>query len=102
MLKTKLVRTTVSLPEPLFFEIKEMALFERRSFRELVAESLNLYKESAESRTLVNAKKESLINPLFGSWGKGSNGKDYLRKIRYGKDSKNREDYLKSLWKKSS
>ena len=94
MLDTKSTRTTITLPEDLLFEIKKRALLEKKTIKEIINESLNLYLG-------FKTKNTPSVDSLFGAWGKGISGKSYLKKIRYGTIEKKREEYLDKLWKKS-
>lgn len=90
-------RTTITLPEWLLFEIKKKALIERKTIKEIIQEKLSV--------SLGFGKKALDASPsllsLFGAWGKGESGVQFLKRIRYGKDEKARETYLKKVWKKS-
>ncbi|MBI2029857.1 hypothetical protein HYT02_05555 [Candidatus Gottesmanbacteria bacterium] len=94
MLDTKSTRTTITLPEDLLFEIKKRALLEKKTIKEIINESLSSYLG-------FKTKSTPSINSLFGAWGKGISGNSYLKKVRYGKTEKEREEYLGKLWKKS-
>src|SRR3989344_9114248 len=92
---TNYVRTTITLPEELLFEIKKKALMEKKTIKEIVLEGLNNY----------IGKKTTVIPPVsirsfIGLWGKGETGTEFLKRIRYGKEEKERERYLARLWKR--
>ncbi len=95
-MNTKYVRTTISLPEELLFETKKRALIEKKTIKEVVAESLREFL----GRELT-VKPYRKISDYFGIWKKGESGVKYVNRIRYGKAEKRREKYLESLWKKS-
>ena len=67
MSNTKFVRTTITLPEDLLFEIKKQALMERKSMKKIIHERL---RKPATS--------------LYGIWGKGASGLETLKEVRYG------------------
>ena len=92
----KYIRTTITIPEELLYEIKKKALSERKSFKETVEEGLKIYLGKK-----ISASAKSDINSLFGAWGKGVDGKSYLKKTRYVKGDKDRDKYLQNIWKKS-
>lgn len=94
---TKYTRTTLTLPEDLVFEAKKRALAERKSLKEIITEGLSLYLLSDLKAEFI----KSDINSLFGAWGKGETGSEFLKKIRYSRAEKKREEYLDKLWKKS-
>jgi len=93
---TNYVRTTISIPEDLLFEVKKKALLERKTIKEVINEGITTYIGKPTS-----TYKAVNISSFFGSWGKGLSGSNYLEKIRYGKVENTRESYLKKIWKKS-
>lgn len=93
---TNYVRTTITLPEELLFEIKKKALMEKKTIKEIITESLSL-----SLGKNVPTKKEVDIRSLFGAWGKGESGFKFVKRMRYGKEEKAREKYLDKLWKRS-
>ena len=93
---TNYVRTTVSLPEEILYEVKKRALMERKTIKEIINEGISKYIGMP-----ITAIPTSNISSLFGSWGKGLSGSNYLKKIRYSQIEKRRESYLKKIWKKS-
>lgn len=94
-MNTKYVRTTISLPENILFEMKKKALMEKRTIKELISEGLSAYL----GKTLISKSPPKKLTDYFGAWGKGESGVSYVRRIRYSKAEKAREDYLKKLWK---
>lgn len=100
MLTPKYTRTTITLPEELLWQIKKRALKEKRAFKEVVIEGLSFY--------FINSRKyakpessDDWVGSLFGAWGKGEKGVDFVKRRRYGKEEKAREIYLKKAWRKS-
>lgn len=94
-METNFVRTTISLPEELLFEIKKKALMEKKTVKDIVFEGLSSY-----------IGKKSVLPPIsirsfVGSWGKGETGAEFLKRVRYSKEEMRRERYLAKLWKKS-
>ena len=93
---TNFVRTTISLPEDLLYEIKKRALMEKKTVKDIVNEGLSSY-----------LGKENIVIPpvtirsFIGLWGKGETGAKFLKRVRYAKEEKSREKYLAKLWKKS-
>lgn len=95
-MEVKYTRTTITIPEDFLFEIKKIALIKRRTFKEIIEESLSAYLgKDFPSKTSIS------IKDLFGAWGKGPSGLSFLKKARYGKEEKHRERYIEKLWKKS-
>lgn len=95
MLNTKYTRTTITLPEELLFEIKKKALIEKKTIKDVVYEGLSNY-----------VKKKSISPPItissfIGAWGEGESGLKFVKRMRYGKEEKERERYIAKLWKKS-
>ena len=97
---TKYTRTTITLPEELLYEIKKKALAEKKTIKDMINESLSLYVGYSRKKTR-KVKKDSILS-LFGAWGKGESGAQYLKRIRYNKMDIERDKYLEKLWKKSS
>lgn len=95
-MNTNNVRTTITLPEDLLFEIKKKALMERKTITEVITENLSLALGKS-----IPARKPADIKALFGSWGKGESGLRFVKRMRYGKEEKAREKYLDKVWKKS-
>lgn len=93
---TNYVRTTISLPEELLFEIKKKALMERKTITDVITERLSLSLGKS-----IPKKKKPDLDSLFGAWGKGETGLQFLKRVRYGKEEKARERYLAKLWKRS-
>ena len=92
---TKYARTTITLPEDLLYEIKKKALAQRKTIKEIIQESL--------SDSLGYERNEKSVLPLtslFGTWGKGETGNQFLKRVRHSKEEKEREIYLKKIWKK--
>ena len=100
MLNSKYTRTTITIPEEILWAIKAKALMEKRAFKEVVTDGLRLYL-SSNKKYIMPEKAEDWVESLFGSWGKGKNGKEFLKEVRYNKKNKKREVYLEKLWKKS-
>jgi hypothetical protein len=93
---TKYTRTTITIPEDLLFEIKKKALMERKTVKETIMKGLSLY----IGKDIPNETSTDILS-LYGSWGKGITGSSFLKKTRYGVIEKEREKYLKKIWKKS-
>ncbi len=89
------VRTTISLPEDILFEMKKKALMEKRTIKDLISEGLSAYL----GKTIGSKSPAKKLTDFFGAWGKGESGLSYVKRIRYSKAEKEREDYLKKLWK---
>lgn len=90
------VRTTVDLPEDLFFAVKRKALEEKTSLKEVLYKALLTYIKYKEP-----IPPTSSVLSLFGAWGKGEKEMDFLKRIRYSPLEKEREEYLEKRWKKS-
>ena len=100
MLNIKYTITTLTIPEEILWAIKAKALMEKRTFKEVVIDGLRLYL-SSNKKYIMPEKSEDWVESLFGSWGKGEKGIDFVKRTRYSKEEKERENYLKKLWKKS-
>lgn len=100
MLNSAYTRTTITIPVEMLWEIKKRALIEKRAFKEVVIDGLTLYLFNRKKYTELD-NPDDLTESLFGSWGKGEKGIDFVKRTRYGKSEKARENYLKKLWKKS-
>lgn len=98
MLNSTYTRTTITIPEEILWAIKAKALNERKAVWEVVSEGLGLYVGLPK---IVCDKEDFDLTSLFGAWGKGKSGKEFLKEVRYNKKNKRRETYLKKLWKKS-
>lgn len=103
MLKSRIVRTTISLPEDLLFEIKKIALVERKTIKEVIGESLRLFLRINTTKSSLddNAAKSYKVDRLFGILGKGESGEFFVRRVRSTKADRQRDSRLKKLWKKS-
>jgi hypothetical protein len=95
MLNIKYVRTTITLPEELLFEIKKKALMEKKTIKDVVYEGLTSY-----IRKKAVFAPPSSISSFIGAWGKGESGIEFVKRMRYGKEEKARERYLARLWKR--
>jgi len=104
MLKSRYIRTTISLPKELMFEIKKKALIESKTLKDIIQEGLRVFLriDKYKERFRDSSKTISKVDILFGSWGKGESGVDYVRKFRNTTADKRRNTYLKNLWKESS
>lgn len=91
---TNYVRTTITLPEELLFEIKKKALMEKKTITEVINEGLNQYLGKKTKKQPIS------IMSFIGSWGKGETGAEFLKRVRYSKEEKEREKYLAKLWKR--
>lgn len=96
MLNSKTTRTTITLPEDLFFELKKKALLERKKIKDIVVESLSLVLKYH----ITSSNKDGILS-YYGAWGKGEKGSEFLKKNRNSKTDQARNSYLKNLWKKS-
>ena len=78
MLNTKYVRTTVTLPEELVFELKKRALLTKKTVKDVVTEGLKTYLYTS------GLKREETIgfdtDSLYGAWGKGPLSKTRMQK----------------------
>ncbi|OGG15669.1 hypothetical protein A3D77_01420 [Candidatus Gottesmanbacteria bacterium RIFCSPHIGHO2_02_FULL_39_11] len=90
------VRTTVDLPEDLIFAIKQKALNEKKSLKYIIYQALTTYMKYKEPITSTTS-----VLSLFGAWGKGEKGIDFLKRVRYSPLEKEREEHLEKQWKKS-
>ena len=95
MLTNKYTRTTISVPENLLFEIKKKALLEKKTVKDIFIDGLKLvlkykYEEPEISR----------LSSLFGAWGEGEKGSDFLKKTRETSFDNKRENYINNIWKK--
>lgn len=93
---TKYTRTTISLPEELLFEIKKKALMEKKSIKDVISEGLGEYLQIK-----IPTSSKQTFSSFIGAWGKGESGLKFLKKVRYSRMEKKREQYLAKLWKKS-
>jgi len=93
---TKYTRTTITLPEDLLYEIKKRALAQRKTIKKVIQESLSL----SLGYDYKNEKSILPLTSLFGSWGKGETGSQFLKRVRYSKEEKEREIHLEKIWKK--
>jgi len=101
MLNTKLIRTTIRMPEELLFEIKKEALLKKKTMTDLVSEGLKFYIRFKSSFEKIEEEKVSKLTDLFGVWGKGLSGLSTVKKLRYGRKETLHDSYLNKLWKKS-
>jgi hypothetical protein len=98
-MNNKLVRTTISLPDELLYEIKKRALENRKTITETMSEGLSFYLKIYSNYNIATEHDD--ISTLFGSWGKGQTGKSIVKKLRSGKKETSRDNSLQKLWKKS-
>lgn len=91
-------RTTIMLPEELFFSVKEKALAERKTMKVYIEESLR----SSLAGNKMSQETSPSLGLLYGAWGKGPSGQTFIRHVRNTKKDRERDRHLLSLWKKSS
>lgn len=101
MLTTRDVRTTISMPDDLLFELKKKALLGRKALKDVIIEGLRLYLYTGSKNTTRGLHEEFDIMSLYGTWGKGRSGKSSVEKMRHGRSENKREEYLRKEWKKS-
>jgi|GEM_PF-4155618 len=98
MTSVKLARTTIRIPENLFFEIKKEAIMEKKTLTDLISEGLSLY---IRFRPELKKFEKGKVTNLFGAWGKGMSGSSTIKKLRTGNKEKERDKFLTGLWSKS-
>ena len=94
---TKYVRTTITIPEDLLFDIKKKAAEEKKSFKLTVEEGLKIHVGSR-----ISASSQKDLISYFGAWGKGISGQAFLKKVRYSAKETNRQKYLDQIIKNIS
>lgn len=100
-------RTTISLPEEILFELKKKALMERKKIKDVIFEGLSFFLRYKKKIALSGENwgesddKKYKVDKLFGSWGKGKRGKNFVYNLRKAEVERKRDNYLKNLWKKS-
>jgi len=95
------IRTTITLPNDLMYELKKKALLGRKTLKDVIIEGLGLYLYAGSKSDARGINEEFDITSLFGAWGKGPSGKASVKTMRYGKVEKKRETFLRKEWKKS-
>lgn len=101
MTTTTQARTTIALPDDLLFEVKERALTERKTMKEVITEGMKWYLRKSHLIDGSSEKDDQNLLSLYGAWGKGPDGQHFLHVTRYGRKEGKRDAYLNRLWKKS-
>lgn len=100
MLNTKYIRTTITLPEDILFELKKRAVRNKKTMKQLMTDGLKMYLYTPVQDVKTDGSKSDLVS-LFGAWGKGESGKKTVARMRLAKEDQQREKYLSTIWKKS-
>ncbi len=104
---SRMSRTTISLPEEILFELKKKALMERKKIKDVISEGLSFFLRYNTENALLKHNleepedKKYKVDKLFGSWGKGKKGGNFVNELRKSRVEKRRDTYLRNLWKKS-
>lgn len=94
-------RTTIALPDDLLFEVKKRALTERKTMKDVITEGMKWYLRKSHLKGDSPQEADQSLLALYGAWGEGPNGQNFLKVTRYSKEERKRDTHLQRLWKKS-